>query len=75
MQFEFSQREAAGRHRCEARREGDWAIFTCPLCNDFERRMNLKTGKMQTRQQEDSFILHEGFFVPTGLEHTHSLPN
>ena len=75
MAFSFEPSENDTRHRCQARRSGDWAIFTCPLCPGFERRLNLRDGTMQVKSAGDPYILHEGIYVPPGLEQSHSLPN
>lgn len=76
MQFNFKSTDAeTTKHTCIARREGDWAVFTCPLCPGFERRLNLRTGAMQHTPGPDPFALHQGYFVPAGLEHAYSLPN
>lgn len=75
MQIQFNSESEMSRHSCNARRDGDWAIFTCPLCPGFERRMNLRTGAMRVQEASDASALHEGFFVPVGLEQSNSLPN
>lgn len=75
MQLKFNGVSEAPRHSCETKREGDWAVFSCPLCPGFERRMNLRTGVVSVREGGDPYVLHEGIFVPVGLENTHSLPN
>ena len=75
MHIEFPSNDPEQRHRCRSRREGDWAVFFCPFCPGFERRINLRTGAMKTSQPTESFVLHEGFYLPAGLEHTHSLSN
>lgn len=33
-------------HRCIGEIIGEWAVFHCPLCPGYERRINLFTGKM-----------------------------
>jgi hypothetical protein len=75
MQLKFNDTAEGSRHTCTAKREGDWAIFSCPLCPGFERRMNLRTGVVKIREGQDPYILHEGYFVPVGLEDSNSLPN
>ena len=75
MLFQFNAESPETRHICESRKEGEWVVFVCPHCPDFERRMHLKTGQMKTRPAADPYILHEGVFVPVGLENSHSLPN
>ena len=36
-------------HKCTSEQEGEWIVFRCDLCPDYERRMHLKTGKMVTK--------------------------
>lgn len=51
-------------HNCDSYRNGDWIIFYCNKCKDYERRINWKTGKMIVKN--DNFdILHIGLYVPT----------
>lgn len=33
-------------HYCTSFRDGDWITWRCPLCEGYERRFNLRTGKM-----------------------------
>ncbi|MBK8426398.1 MAG: hypothetical protein IPL27_10725 [Lewinellaceae bacterium] len=35
-------------HHCTSHRDGDWVIWRCPHCTDYERRMNWQTGEMRT---------------------------
>jgi hypothetical protein len=56
------------KHSCVATREGDWAIFKCPICEDYERRINLKTGEMKTKIGIENTIMHNGTMVPVGLQ-------
>jgi len=79
MQINFRLNDESSRHQCVVRHDGDWAVFTCPHCEGYERRLNLRNGKMTSRPGEDPFILHEGVFVPPGLDTEahggYSLPN
>ena len=54
-------------HRCESKREGDWIVFTCKQCPDYERRYNYKTGVMKVRSGSED-INHIGHFVPEYLQ-------
>ena len=56
-------------HKCTSEQEGEWIVFRCDLCPDYERRMHLKTGKMVTKGNEESNILHNGFFVRPGFDY------
>ena len=51
------------KHRCEAEKKGDWVIYTCPQCPDYERRHNLITDQMIKKQHPANEALHEGFYV------------
>ncbi len=75
MFLNFNAASETPRHTCTSKRQGDWIIFSCPLCPGYERRMNLQTGAVTVQDGNDPYILHEGFFVPAGLENTHSLAN
>ena len=79
MQINFRLNDDLSRHQCNVRRDGDWAIFTCPQCEGYERRLNLRSGKTTIRPGSDPFILHEGTWAPPGLEAGpeggYSLPN
>jgi hypothetical protein len=44
MEIKFNHSSDAEVHECESHRKGDWIIFRCPLCPDYERRMNWRTG-------------------------------
>ena len=49
-------------HKCTSRREGVWVVFKCPICLQYERRMNLDTGQMTTKGSPYENILHTGMF-------------
>lgn len=38
--------QSANQHVCQSQRDGDWIIFTCSKCPDYERRVNWRTGQM-----------------------------
>lgn len=67
MQINFRINDELPRHPCTARREGDWIIFTCPQCDGYERRLNIRSGKISLSPGDDPFILHEGVFVPDSI--------
>jgi len=52
-------------HTCEARKEGDWIVFTCPACPSYERRYNYKIRQMQVKNSSPA-IKHTG-----NLQHIH----
>ena len=58
------------KHQCYSEQEGEWIVFRCHLCPDYERRMHLKTGKMKSKgHNDDSDILHNGFYIRPGLDY------
>ena len=75
MLFEFDNTSSENRHNCKSHKEGNWAVFTCPLCPGYERRLNLLTGEVKTNPGDNPEILHSGTFVPVGLDSVQSLPN
>jgi hypothetical protein len=56
------------KHSCVVTHEGDWAIFKCPICKDYERRINLKTGAMKSNIGITNTILHNGILMPTAIQ-------
>lgn len=59
--FEFPEDPEA--HECKSFRNGDWIIFRCPKCPDYERRINWRTGKMKVKN-DDPHINHRGQYFP-----------
>ena len=55
-------------HKCFGEREGNWVIFRCPVCDDFERRIHLKTGEVKLQIDPTNLHPHNGFFIPVGLD-------
>lgn len=54
-------------HQCQSFRDGDWIIFRCEQCPDYERRMNWRTGETRSRHTRPE-IRHNGFHVPRQYE-------
>jgi len=50
-------------HHCQATRDGDWIIFRCPQCRDYERRLNWRTGETKARNVSAT-IDHNGSYFP-----------
>ena len=61
--IKFEPDENMEHHECESFREGDWIVFRCPQCGDYERRMNWRTGEMRSRNARPEFY-HTGSHVP-----------
>ncbi len=36
-------------HECKTYRDGDWLVFYCTTCKDYEKRLNFKTGEVVIR--------------------------
>ena len=49
-------------HVCTVKREGEWAVFHCPYCPDYVRKVNLITGDMKTHAPFN-YIRHKGNYV------------
>ncbi len=62
--------EATDYHKCQSYRDGDWIIFRCPHCSDYERRLNWRTGEMKARNT-GGHLRHMGTYVP--LEYMEAL--
>ncbi|MBI5917254.1 MAG: hypothetical protein HY842_17935 [Bacteroidetes bacterium] len=54
------------RHQCIGHREGDWIIFVCPICKDYERRINCKTKEMMVKRGMSN-ATHVGSHAPVAL--------
>lgn len=63
MEFDFGLPVDGEEHKTESYREGEWIIFRCPICTDYERRINWKTGKMKVVGSK-AHIRHSGKYYP-----------
>lgn len=75
MDIQFQHKDGEKRHKCNARREQDWVIFTCQLCPGFERRIHMPTGQVKVQHGVDPWILHEGKFIAPGFDANVSTAN
>lgn len=57
----FDSFEDVEQHECSAIRDGDWIIYRCSKCRDYERRYNWRTGQMKTRGQ-NLYVRHKGVY-------------
>ncbi|RMH75836.1 MAG: hypothetical protein D6681_21995 [Calditrichaeota bacterium] len=64
--IEFPHARGADFHECDAHREGDWIVFRCPQCPDYERRLNWRTGEMEVKNNPPD-INHTGSYFPHEL--------
>ena len=58
INFSFNNLEY-DQHECDSVTEGDWIIFRCPICKDYERRINAITGEMKVKNSR-STVRHAG---------------
>ena len=56
------------QHICTTTKQGDFIIYKCPLCNDYERRFNTKTGAMSVKCDKGNRNLDSGSYVKAGLD-------
>jgi len=49
-------------HHCTSFRDGDWIVWRCPHCQNYERRFNLMTSTMSIKGKND--FTHTGAFNP-----------
>jgi len=59
INFSFNNSEH-DQHECDSYIEGDWVVFRCPICKDYERRINAVTGEMKVKNGS-STVRHLGF--------------
>ena len=57
-----------GSHKCYSKKEGEWIVFRCPHCPDFERRIHVDTKEFKSKISPDNMNLHHGFHIPPGLD-------
>jgi hypothetical protein len=76
MQIQFEQQAPdCVYHTCQGHREGDWIVFTCIQCTDYEQRINFKTKERTVAPAADPTIFHQGNYMPPVLEEADLLPN
>lgn len=59
MKIKFPNSDGSEHHECESYSDGEWIVFFCPLCKDYERRFNRRTGKMKVKNSKEN-INHSG---------------
>lgn len=65
IEFDHSK---GNKHECASKKIGDWIIYTCPHCPDYQRKQNIKTDEMKVRCDKNNHNLHSGSYVKPGLE-------
>jgi hypothetical protein len=63
LDFNFSLKSGYNHHECDSVIEGDWVIFRCPICIDYERRINVLTGETRVKNLS-SIVSHSGRHNP-----------
>ncbi|MCF8244654.1 MAG: hypothetical protein K9J37_09480 [Saprospiraceae bacterium] len=63
MRRQTSSQEHKAEHHCIGHKEGDWIIFICPVCKDYQRQINCVT-KQVTVRQGNSNAVHIGSHAP-----------
>jgi hypothetical protein len=58
-EIDFSPKPGYNNHECDAVTEGDWVVFRCPMCQDYERRINVVTGETRVKNPSSS-VSHSG---------------
>jgi hypothetical protein len=59
----FSAEPGHDHHECDSVVEGEWVIFRCPICSDYERRINVFTGETKVKHLSP-IIRHSGRHSP-----------
>lgn len=65
--IDFDSFPSHSSHQCDSYRQGDWIVFICPSCSDYERRINLRTGEIKVKNSSPE-IMHSGTHAPYGLD-------
>lgn len=59
--IEFPSLSESNCHECDATCLGDWIVYRCSQCDDYERWYNSQTGKMKTKGLK-AHIHHWGLY-------------
>lgn len=65
--LDFGELDQIPTHQCDSYRKGDWIVFKCPQCHDYERKVNWKTGEVRVKNSTE--VLHSGKYLPHNLEY------
>lgn len=55
--------QRAEEHQCIGHKEGDWVIFTCPVCKQYQRYINCVTKQVIVKQGSSGAV-HVGSHAP-----------
>ena len=65
--IDFGKSQSNPAHECDSYQHGDWIVFRCPSCPDYERRLNWRTGEIKVKNSQPG-IMHTGTHVPHHLD-------
>ena len=63
MRHPISYQSQEVEHQCIGHKEGDWIIFTCPVCKDYQRLINCVTKQVTVRKGRTNAV-HIGSHAP-----------
>ena len=63
QKIDFRPPEFSAEHQCTSTRSGDWILFRCAECPDYERRFNWRTAEMQVKGAREH-VHHTGLYSP-----------
>jgi hypothetical protein len=66
FELNFELDPTYGYHECVSVAEGEWVIFRCPICKDYERRINMLTGETKVKDLSP-IVRHSGRHTPLPL--------
>lgn len=66
IELNFELDSTYGYHECVSVSEGEWVIFRCPICKDYERRINMLTGETKVKDLSP-IVRHAGRHIPFPL--------
>jgi hypothetical protein len=61
LNFEIDSKYS--HHECDSVIKGEWVIFRCPICKNYERRINMLTGETKVKNLS-SIVRHSGRHMP-----------
>jgi len=64
---QFNVTDTYNHHKCYSEKEGDWLVYRCFLCDDFERRYHTRTRTWKHKQHPDNPALHHGMWQSPAL--------
>jgi hypothetical protein len=62
-EVDFGPLSSPDDHKCTSSVDGDWIVFRCRRCPDYERRVNWRTGASRSSNVQPD-VRHFGHHVP-----------